>query len=157
MIWQRRQLIVWWLVSAAAVAGITAWLVLNWHVRTQHGNITHGASLKHAHEWLDENLSLTKEQHEKLETLATAAERELAAQRILVLAAEKEVMETLGSGDEGSTGVEAALEAALQKVSDKRDALQRTVIKHFRAVCNVLDAAQRKAFLDWNSSQFDSP
>jgi Spy/CpxP family protein refolding chaperone len=153
MIWRRRQLIFWWLVSAAAVAGLTAWLALRWHVRTQHESVVLGTSLKSIHEWLHGHLELTAEQHEKLKNLAAASEKEQAAGRARILAAERELAAVLRAGNENAT----ALPTTLQKLASERAALQDAVVRHYFAVCRVLDDSQRKGFVEWSSAQPGSP
>lgn len=157
MIWRRRQLILWWLVSAAAVAALTAWLALLWHVRMRHeipaGSAAAYSSLSLTHEWLHANLTLSPEQHEKLERIAAETEKEQAECRERIRQAEREIAVVLRAGDEHSP----SLPGAMQQLSTAQTALHQAAVRHYFAVCRVLDDSQRRSFAQWNTERLTTP
>ena len=153
MIWARRKLIFWWLVTAALAAGGTAWLVMRWHVHTRHENAAYGLSMQGMHAWLDSTLELTSGQHGKLDRLEQTAGEEQGVARTAILQAERELAESLRAGDENA----AAVKEALQRLSTARARLQELVVRHYCEIFQVLDEAQRKAFADWNASRNPQP
>lgn len=148
----RTRLAIWWLLSSAVVAGVTAWAVLRWHVAHEH---TEGAPDSHAsslidsgerfHTWLHGNLKLSAAQIAALE----AAETAFAARR-------KELRDAMGAANASLRAAitrdktnSPAVQTALNELAAAQAALQKATLAHLFEMAVPLDAPERDKLVQW--------
>ncbi|RYD66221.1 MAG: periplasmic heavy metal sensor, partial [Verrucomicrobiaceae bacterium] len=128
-----------WMVATVALAGVTAYLV----VRT----VTKPATVRspELHEWMHEQLALTRQQHDALEPIEHDYEAQRERLKIEITNAGRDLAEAVRKGKSGSPEIEAAL----SRLSTAQAALQRATLVHFFAMRDHLDPAQAEKLLQW--------
>nr|WP_265594810.1 periplasmic heavy metal sensor [Haloferula sp. BvORR071] len=128
-------------MATVALAATTAFLVSNGTQR-RHGQ---AASEEDFHRWMHEQLAITPAQHDALEPLEEAFERDRERLRQEIAVAGRELANAVREGKSSSSGVDAAL-ARLNAAQAK---LQRATLDHFFAMKDHLDPAQAEKLLQW--------
>jgi Spy/CpxP family protein refolding chaperone len=132
-------------VCSAMMAGGTAWFVTDWALHRHAESHTHDHVRPDFHAWMHEHLDITPEQHEKLEPIEVEFAELRANLRGEINAADLTLAAALGE----SVTDEAALNAALERLSKAQGALQRATLDHFLAMKRYLRPAQARKLVDW--------
>lgn len=133
------------MVSAALLAGVTAWLVTDWALHRHAEHHTHGHEQPDFHAWMHAHLDLTPEQHEKLEPIEAGFETQRTRLQAEVRAAALSLANTIRD----SEGNDPALDTALQRLNKTQGDLQRATLEHFFAMKRYLRPEQASRLLEW--------
>lgn len=133
------------MVSAALLAGVTAWLVTDWALHRHAEHHSHGDEQPDFHAWMHAHLDLTPEQHGTLEPIEAEFETQRLKLKAEVRAAGQTLADTISSSQEN----DPALEDALQKLNKAQGDLQRATLEHFFAMKRYLRPAQARKLLEW--------
>jgi Spy/CpxP family protein refolding chaperone len=132
-----------WALATVLLAGGTAFLVTR--------AIPHAPSAPHAaaeedfHYWMHEQLKLTPAQHDALDPIEKAFEKERARLRTEIAAAGRDLADAVRRGKSGSPEIDAAL----TRLNAAQAALQRATLDHFFAMKDHLEPAQAEKLLQW--------
>jgi Spy/CpxP family protein refolding chaperone len=137
-----------WVAVTVLLAAGTSLLVLRLvdhpeHDERHHGHGSHSEADFHA--WMHEQLSLTPAQHDALEPVETAFEKERLDLRNEISAAGRALADAVRQGKAESPEVEAAL----KRLNAAQAELQRATLDHFFAMKEHLDPAQAEKLLQW--------
>ena len=138
----------WLLLSmffSAALAGGTAWLVTDWTLHRHGESHAHDHVQTDLHAWMHEHLDITPEQHEKLEPLEAEFEKLRVKLKEEVRLADVALAQTIRDPKLN----EAAMGAALERLSKAQAALQRATLDHFVVMKRYLRPAQADKLLKW--------
>jgi Spy/CpxP family protein refolding chaperone len=133
------------MVGSAVLAGATAWFVTDWTLHRHGESHAHDHAETDLHAWMHEHLDITPEQHEKLEPIEAAFERQRRELKTEISAADHALALALGAADTN----DAALNTALQRLNQAQGALQRATLEHFFAMKRYLRPAQASKLLEW--------
>jgi Spy/CpxP family protein refolding chaperone len=143
----RRRLALLWLLSSAALAALTAWGVLRWHVthehRAQAADLTDSEERFHA--WIHEHLKLTPQQESVLHAAENAFASRRRALRETMQAANAELRAAVLRDRADSPAVRSAVE----KLAAAQAALQKATLAHLFDMAGKLDAPQRNQLIQW--------
>lgn len=151
----RRRLAVLWLLSSAALAAITARLVMHWHIREEHPAAVQGLpeSEQQFHDWVHRHLTLTPIQNSELH----AAERTFAEQRRALRAALHSANDALRAAILRDQRNSPAVRAAADEVAAAQAALQKATLAHFFDMAAMLDPGQRGRLIQWIHDSLQPP
>ncbi len=138
----------WVLISmflSAALAGGTAWMVTDWALHRHSEGHAHDHVQTDLHAWMHQHLDITPEQHEKLEPLEAEFENLRAKLKDDIRLADVALAETIREPNVN----EAAMNAALEKLSKAQAALQHATLTHFFVMKRYLRPAQASKLLEW--------
>ncbi|MBB5032266.1 periplasmic heavy metal sensor [Prosthecobacter vanneervenii] len=138
----------WLLLStlcSAILAGGTAWVVTDWTLHRHGEGHAHDHVKPDLHAWMHEHLSITPEQHGKLEPLEEAFEKTRIKLQEEIRLADLELAKTIR--DPKMTP--AAMDAALERLNEAQGALQRATLEHFFEMKRYLRPAQANKLLEW--------
>ncbi len=143
----RRRLALLWLLSSAALAALTAWAALHWHVTHAHQPASPGLtdSEERFHAWVHQNLKLTPPQHAALDS----TEQSFAATRRALREALRAANDELRAAVLRDRADSPAVQAAVEKVAAAQAALQKATLAHLFDMAAKLDAPQRDQLIQW--------
>lgn len=143
----RRRLALLWLLSSAALAALTAWAVLSWHVAHEHpaGGQAITDSEARFHQWVHEHLKTTPEQDAALHS----AEEAFAARRQELREALHAANGALRAAILRDRSHSPAVQAAVETVAKCQGALQQATLAHLMGMADKLDATQRDQLIHW--------
>ena len=144
----RRAQMLTWLAGSAAAAALTAWGVLAWHTRHDHGSHGAGApedSEDRFHAWVHEQLALTPEQERRIDGI----EQAFAGRRRELRSEMRAAGDALRSAILRDRTQSPAVEAAVDRLAAAQAALQRETLAHMFQMAAGLDAVQRDKLIQW--------
>lgn len=146
----RTRLALLWLISSAALASLTAWAVLHWHVEHEHDR--HGAhspaaedSAEQFHAWVHQHLRLSEQEDAALHAAETAFAARRGPLREAVLAAHGRLRAALLQERAPSP----ALQEAVDRLAAARAALQKATLAHLFEMAGMLDPPRRDQIIQW--------
>jgi len=132
-----------WALATVLLAGGTAFFVTR---AVPHGKATpHPVAEDDFHHWMHEQLKLTTAQHDALDPIEKAFEKERARLRTEIAAAGRDLADAVRRGKSGSPEIEAAL----TRLNAAQAGLQRATLGHFFAMKDHLEPAQAEKLLQW--------
>ena len=132
-----------WALATVSLAGGTAFLVTR---AIPHDPATpHAAAEEDFHHWMHEQLKLTPAQHDALDPIEKAFEKERARLRSEIASAGRDLADAVRQGKSGSPEIEAAL----TRLNTAQATLQRATLDHFFAMKDHLEPAQAEKLLQW--------
>lgn len=143
--WRARLL---WASATVLLAAGTSLLVTRLADHSEahsHGHEPGGHSEADFHQWMHNQLSLSPEQHDALEPVEAAYEKERLRLRNEIGEAGKTLADAVRQGKSGTPEVEAAL----KRLNAAQAELQRATLDHFFAMKEHLDPAQAEKLLKW--------
>jgi nickel and cobalt resistance protein CnrR len=138
----------WLLISmffSATLAGGTAWLVTDWALHRHGESHAHDHVQTDLHAWMHQHLDITPEQHEKLEPLEAEFENLRVKLKDEIRLADVALAQTIREPNVN----EAAMNAALDKLSKAQAELQHATLAHFFVMKRYLRPAQATRLLEW--------
>lgn len=105
----------------------------------------HAAGEEDFHHWMHEQLKLTAAQHDALDPIEKAFEKERARLRTEIAGAGRELANAVRQGKSGSPEIDTAL----IRLNAAQAALQRATLDHFFAMKDHLEPAQAEKLLQW--------
>lgn len=152
----RRRLALIWLLSSGALAALTAWAVMHWHVvHEHHGSaaLTAADSEERFHAWVHEHLEITPEQDAALH----AAEDAFAASRRTLRESLRAAHESLRAAILRDQADSPAVQQAVASLASAQAALQQATLTHLFAMAGKLDPRQRDKLLQWLHDSLQPP
>jgi Spy/CpxP family protein refolding chaperone len=131
-----------WALATIALAGGTAFLVAR--ASPPRPEATPAAE-DDFHHWMHEQLKLTTAQHDALDPIEKAFEKERARLRAEIARAGRDLADAVRQGKSGSPEIEAAL----TRLNAAQAGLQRATLDHFFAMKDHLEPAQAEKLLQW--------
>lgn len=132
-----------WALATVLLAGGTAFLVTR---AIPHDPATpHAAAEDDFHLWMHEQLKLTSAQHDALDPIEKAFEKERTRLRSEITGAGRDLADAVRRGKSGSPEIDAAL----TRLNAAQAALQRATLDHFFAMKAHLEPAQAEKLLQW--------
>ena len=133
-----------WALATVLLAGGTAFFVTR---SIAHAPATPPAAAEEEdfHHWMHEQLKLTPAQHDALDPIEKAFEKERARLRSEITAAGRDLADAVRHGKSGSPEIEAAL----TRLNTAQATLQRATLDHFFAMKDHLEPAQAEKLLQW--------
>ena len=144
----RRAQMMMWLAGSAAAAALTAWGVLAWHTRHDHGPQgpgDAGDSEERFHAWVHEQLALTEQQERRIDGI----EQAFAGRRRELRSEMRAAGDALRSAILRDKAHSPAVEAAVDRLAAAQAALQRETLAHMFQMAAALDAEQRDKLIQW--------
>lgn len=152
----RRRLAVLWLLSSAALAALTAWGVLRWHVKHEHprsAGLSATDSEERFHDWVHEHLHITPAQDAALHS----TEQAFADRRRSLRATLHTANEALRAAILRDRSDSAAVQQAVQSLASAQAALQQATLGHLFEMADKLDPPQREKLLQWLHDSLQPP
>jgi len=132
-----------WALATILLAGATAFLVTR---STPHAPATPSAAAEDDfHHWMHEQLKLTPAQHDALDPIEKAFEKERARLRAEIAGAGRDLADAVRRGKSGAPEIDVAL----TRLNAAQAALQRATLAHFFAMKDHLEPAQAEKLLQW--------
>jgi Spy/CpxP family protein refolding chaperone len=148
----RTRLAVWWLLSSAVVAGISAWGILHWHVTHDHAGSQEANrkpdsldSEERFHAWVHENLNLTTSQHAALDAKEQAFSERRKELRDAMRTANAALREAIARDKTDSPSVQRAED----QLATAQAALQRATLTHLFEMAAHLNEPERLKLIQW--------
>lgn len=132
-----------WALATVALAATTAVFVS--HSMGNRRPSPVAGSEEDFHRWMHEQLAITPAQHEALEAVEAAFEKERQQLRDEIASAGKQLADAVRKGKSGS----AEIDAALLRLNAAQGKLQRATLDHFFAMKDHLDPEQAEKLLQW--------
>jgi nickel and cobalt resistance protein CnrR len=132
-----------WALATILLAGGTAFLVTR--IIPRDPASSRPAAEDDFHHWMHEQLKLTSAQHDALDPIEKAFEKERARLRSEIARAGRDLADAVRQGKSGSPEIEAAL----TRLNAAQAALQRATLDHFFAMKDHLEPAQAEKLLQW--------
>ena len=154
----RTRITVYWLLSWCAVAAVSAWGAMRWHIAKSHALSGESAGLQadseeRFHEWVHANLRLTQEQHQALDQ----AEESFAIRRQELRQAMKTANHALREAITRDRGDSPSLHRALEDLAAAQAALQRETLAHLFSMASKLQPAEQQKLLQWTHDSLLPP
>ena len=143
----RTRLAILWLLSSAALASATSWLVLHRHVSRAHHDAGQGIvdSESQFHAWVHEHLHLTPAQNASLH----ATEDAFAARRQALRGSLRQATDALRAAILQDRRDTPLVQAAVADVATAQAALQQAILAHIFEMAEKLDPAQKQQLFLW--------
>ena len=132
-----------WALATILLAGGTAFLVTR--IIPRDPATSRPAVEDDFHHWMHGQLKLTSAQHDALDPIEKAFEKERARLRSEIAGAGRDLADAVRRGKSGSPEIEAAL----TRLNAAQAALQRATLDHFFAMKDHLEPAQAEKLLQW--------
>jgi hypothetical protein len=134
-----------WALATVAVAAVVAYLVAGFAMERISRQTQNVASEKGFHQWLHENLKITRDQELRLEAIERTFEDERIRLRKEIDAAGVHLAEVIRSHEAKSPEARDAL----AKLAAQQGLLQESTLDHFFAMKAYLDEKQGEMLLQW--------